>query len=65
MEGRLHCDGRDIAAIVTRVEAWRAAGATHLSVNTMGFGLGPVDGHLRVLESLAGAINLMGSRQTQ
>ena len=33
--------------------AWRDAGATHLSVNTMGVGLPTVDDHLRVLDTAA------------
>jgi hypothetical protein len=37
------------------IERWRAAGATHLSINTMGAGLTSVDDHLAALESLAAA----------
>jgi probable F420-dependent oxidoreductase len=32
-----------------RVERWRALGATHLSVNTMGAGLASVDAHIEML----------------
>jgi hypothetical protein len=35
---------------------WRDAGASHLSVNTMGAGLASVDHHLEVLEAAIGAI---------
>jgi probable F420-dependent oxidoreductase len=52
MEGRVSWrDTPDKLAEYTRT--WREAGATHLSVNTMGAGLGGVDGHLAALESAA------------
>jgi hypothetical protein len=35
------------------VAAWAAAGATHVSINTMGAGFGGVDGHLTALEAVA------------
>ena len=35
---------------------WRAAGATHLSVNTMGAGLSGVDGHLAVLRDVVSSL---------
>ncbi len=37
---------------------WRAAGATHISVNTMNAGLGSVDGHLAALTAAAEALGL-------
>jgi hypothetical protein len=46
------------AALADHVERWRKAGATHVSVNTMGAGLGTVDGHLRVLAEAAGALGI-------
>ena len=52
MEGRVTWTGdrdKDAATIA----AWRAAGATHLSVNTMNAGLVGVDAHLAALERLA------------
>jgi probable F420-dependent oxidoreductase len=45
----------DLAA---EVEAWRLAGGTHLSVATMGLGLGSVDGHIDYLASVANALGL-------
>ncbi len=52
MEGRVSWIGdRDKAA--TELKAWADAGATHVSVNTMGAGLGNVDAHLVALESVA------------
>jgi probable F420-dependent oxidoreductase len=55
MEGRIGLSrGTDVAA--EHVERWRAAGATHLSVNTMGMGPGAVDRHIGALAALAEAI---------
>jgi len=54
MEGRVSwsADG-GVAQAVDHVGRWRAAGATHVSINTMNAGLGAVDGHLAALESCA------------
>jgi probable F420-dependent oxidoreductase len=52
MEGRASWRG-DIDTTVAAVERWRAAGATHLSINTMGAGLSSVDEHIAALASLA------------
>ena len=52
MEGRVTWTGdRDKTA--ADVAAWRGAGATHLSVNTMNAGLATVDDHLAALERVA------------
>ena len=52
MEGRVNWTGdRDKAA--AEIAAWKAAGATHLSVNTMNVGLAGVDDHLAALERVA------------
>jgi hypothetical protein len=40
------------------VDAWRAAGGTHLSVVTMGLGLDSVDAHLDHIASIADALGL-------
>ena len=45
--------------LIDHVDRWRKAGATHLAVNTMGAGLGAVDGHLDALTKSAEALNLM------
>jgi len=37
---------------------WRVAGASHLSINTMGAGLGAAGGHLAVLAEVAAALAL-------
>jgi probable F420-dependent oxidoreductase len=51
MEGRVDWTG-DRDAIAADIAAWKAAGATHLSVNTMKAGLATVDVHLAVLERI-------------
>jgi probable F420-dependent oxidoreductase len=52
MEGRITYAG-DLDAVADELAAWRTAGATHMSINTMGAGLSTVDDHLAVLTSLA------------
>jgi probable F420-dependent oxidoreductase len=54
MEGRVTWRG-DAAAVAGEVRAWHEAGATHVSVNTMGAGLATVDDHLAALEAAAEA----------
>jgi probable F420-dependent oxidoreductase len=52
MEGRVSWNGNadDLAA---GLRAWANAGASHVSINTMGAGLASVDDHLRALTSAA------------
>jgi probable F420-dependent oxidoreductase len=52
MEGRVGWTG-DPDKVATEIAAWKAAGASHLSVNTMKAGLGNVDEHLAALERVA------------
>ena len=52
LEGRVSWGG-DPDQAAADVAAWKAAGATHLSVNTMKAGLTTVDGHLAALERVA------------
>jgi probable F420-dependent oxidoreductase len=52
MEGRVNWAG-DPEKAAADTAAWRAAGATHLSVNTMNAGLATVDDHLAALERVA------------
>jgi probable F420-dependent oxidoreductase len=54
MEGRVSwsADG-GVAQVLDHAGRWRAAGATHLAINTMNAGLGPVDAHLTALEGVA------------
>jgi probable F420-dependent oxidoreductase len=56
MEGRVNWGDSGVDTLVGHVERWRGAGASHLSVNTMGAGLGSVDEHLRVLGEVATAV---------
>jgi probable F420-dependent oxidoreductase len=55
MEGRASWRD-DPGKLAEHAATWRDAGATHLSVNTMGAGLATVDDHLRVLETAAGIL---------
>ncbi|MCL2582676.1 MAG: LLM class F420-dependent oxidoreductase [Streptosporangiales bacterium] len=56
LEGRVTYTG-DTGSVVSAIEAWRAAGATHISVNTMGAGLS-ADAHAGVLGEIASAAGL-------
>ena len=55
MEGRLEWRG-DPGPFAEQASRWRDDGATHLSINTMGAGLGGVDGHLEALGAAAEAL---------
>lgn len=44
--------------LTAEVDAWRAAGDTHVSVVTMGLGLDSADAHLDYLASVADALSL-------
>jgi probable F420-dependent oxidoreductase len=61
MEGRVSWGEGGAAKLVDHVDRWRAAGASHVSVNTMGAGLGSVDGHLEALAVVASALGLVAS----
>jgi probable F420-dependent oxidoreductase len=52
MEGRVSWRG-DADKLAAQAATWRDAGASHLSVNTMGAGLATVDDHLAVLQTAA------------
>jgi probable F420-dependent oxidoreductase len=56
MEGRVSWTDAGTEKLVDQVGRWRDAGASHLSINTMNAGLGPVERHLEVLETIAGAL---------
>jgi probable F420-dependent oxidoreductase len=58
LEGRVSWDGDGTEAILDTAGAWREAGATHLSINTMGAGLRSVEDHLSVLAATASALGL-------
>jgi probable F420-dependent oxidoreductase len=55
LEGRVNYAGAPDAALAS-IENWRAVGATHVSVNTMGAGLSGVDSHLAVLRDVASQV---------
>jgi probable F420-dependent oxidoreductase len=58
MEGRISWGDGDVSRLVDHAGRWRKAGASHVSVNTMGSGLGGVDEHLRVLAAAADALEV-------
>jgi probable F420-dependent oxidoreductase len=58
MEGRVTWRPDDLDTFVRYVDSWRAAGATHVSINTMRLGLEGVGGHLAALERAAEAIEV-------
>jgi probable F420-dependent oxidoreductase len=53
LEGRVNWSAGGISAVTDHAERWRRIGASHLTVNTMGAGLGSVDAHLGALASAA------------
>ena len=60
MEGRISYGRAGADAVAAAVQAWERAGATHVSVNTMGAGLATVDEHIAALAAVAGAVGLTG-----
>jgi probable F420-dependent oxidoreductase len=58
MEGRVSHGTGGADELAQRAELWREAGATHLSINTMKFGLFGVEAHLQALEIAAGTLLL-------
>jgi probable F420-dependent oxidoreductase len=59
MEGRVSWGGAE--KLIDHVGRWQAAGASHVSINTMRLGLGGVDGHLKALAEAAEALGLSSS----
>ena len=55
LEPRLHWGDGDLAALGRALDGWRAGGATHVSLNTMGAGFRSPDEHLRAVRSFAAA----------
>lgn len=43
--------------LTAEIDAWRQAGGTHVSVVTMGLGLGSADAHIDYLATVAAALN--------
>ena len=60
MEGRVNFTG-SIGRLYEHAERWEAAGATHVTVNTMRAGLVRVDDHLAVLAEIADVLDLRRS----
>lgn len=58
MEGRVSWTSAGAEKLIDHVGRWRAAGASHLSVNTMNAGLGGADEHLAALAEVAEALDL-------
>ena len=53
LEPRLHWGNGDLDALGRALEGWRAAGATHISLNTMGAGFKTVGEHLAAIRLFA------------
>jgi len=60
MEGRVRWQ-EDRDKLAAAIRQWQDAGATHLSVNTMGAGLKTVDDHLTALATAAEAVKTISS----
>jgi hypothetical protein len=59
MEGRVSWRGSP-ETLAEHAATWRDAGASHISVNTMGSGLRTVDDHLGALEAAAAVLKPSG-----
>ncbi|MGO9958032.1 MAG: LLM class F420-dependent oxidoreductase [Solirubrobacteraceae bacterium] len=55
MEGRINVGSASSSSIDQQIAAWREAGATHLSINTMRAGFSTVDQHIAALASASQA----------
>lgn len=53
LEPRLHWSDGDLDALGPTLEGWRAAGATHISLNTMGAGFTTPAEHLAAIQTFA------------
>jgi probable F420-dependent oxidoreductase len=58
MEGRVSWGAGAAEKLLSQVGKWRDAGATHVSINTMGAGLTSIDDHLASLAAAAAALGL-------
>jgi probable F420-dependent oxidoreductase len=58
MEGRVNWAEGDLARLADHAGRWREAGATHVSINTMGAGLTSLEGHLAALTAAADALGV-------
>jgi probable F420-dependent oxidoreductase len=55
MEGRINVGSGSALPVEQQIAAWREAGATHVSINTMGAGFSTVDDHVAALASASRA----------
>ena len=55
MEGRINLGSESSSSIDQQIAAWREAGATHLSINTMRAGFSTVDQHIAAVASASQA----------
>ncbi len=60
MEGRVSWGADRADGIGEDVGRWQGAGASHVSINTMGARLGGVDGHIEALTAAAAVLGLTG-----
>lgn len=58
MEGRVGWGEGGAEQLVELIGRWREVGASHVAINTMGAGLGSVEGHLSILATSAAALGL-------
>ena len=63
MEGRISWGPGGADQLLDHAGRWEKAGASHLSVNTMGAGLGSLDDHLHALATAAEALGLREARR--
>jgi hypothetical protein len=57
-EGRVTWADGGVALVAKHADRWRRAGATHMSVNTMGAGFSSLDAHLDALAQAAEVLEL-------
>lgn len=62
IEGQVPAFADDVERTLTMIERWIAAGATHLSLSTLGQGLGGLDEHLAALRAVAERLGLTPRR---
>ena len=62
MEGQVPASSSDPARTAALAERWEAAGASHLSVNTLGQGLAGIDEHLAGIEAAARSLGVSPRR---
>jgi hypothetical protein len=56
MEGRISVGDANQDTIAAKIAAWREAGATHVSLNTMRANLTNVDAHIAALTTAASVV---------